>query len=286
MTGLERRYRWLLRAYPSWYRRDCGDDMLGTLLDRESGGGWPAPGEALALVTGGLRVRSSLNRRLSTTAGLRLAALFGLALVVTVRAGHLLGVDLVFVLHPLAARGGLSGYQVACEMLSLSAAASCWIARRAVTVTLAVAAAVLCVTGFTGTVAILPAGTLIALALLSLGSERMPKLWLVAACAAFAIATAGELTGFFAVAPPELYVYLQYATWALYAMAVLWVVIDPRPAFAMAIYLLIAYIGGDVVFLAFYGSGPGPAWTWILPAASSVVLAAGATWRLRRQLVP
>lgn len=108
MTGLERRYRWLLRAYPSWYRRDCGEDMLGTLLDREPGGGWPAPSEALALVTGGLRVRSSLNRRLSMTAGLRLAALFGLALAATVRAGHLLGVDLVFVLHPLAARCGLA----------------------------------------------------------------------------------------------------------------------------------------------------------------------------------
>jgi hypothetical protein len=256
------------------------------LLDRERGGEWPPPREALALVTGGLRVRSSLNRRLSMTAGLRLAALFGLALAVTVQAGRLLGVDLVFVLHPLAARGGPRGYQVACEVLSLSAVAACWIPRRVVTVILALAAAVLYVIGFPGAAAILPAGTLIALALLSLGSERMPRLWLVAACAAFAIATVGELAGFLVVAPPGLYAYFQSATWALYAIAVLWVIIDPRPAFAMAIYLLIAYIGGDVAFLAFYGSGSGPAWTWILPAASSVVLAAGATWRLRRQLVP
>jgi hypothetical protein len=65
----------------------------------------------------------------------------------------------------------------------------------------------------------------------------------------------------------------------------LWVVIDPRPALAMAIYLLISYIASDVVFLAYYGSALVQAWTWILPVGSSLVLAAGATWRLRRQLV-
>ena len=34
MTALERRWRWLLRAYPAWYRRERGDEMLGTLMER------------------------------------------------------------------------------------------------------------------------------------------------------------------------------------------------------------------------------------------------------------
>jgi hypothetical protein len=33
VTGLERRCRWLLRAYPAWYRRKRGEEMLGTLLE-------------------------------------------------------------------------------------------------------------------------------------------------------------------------------------------------------------------------------------------------------------
>ncbi|HMH94538.1 MAG TPA: hypothetical protein VK586_26065 [Streptosporangiaceae bacterium] len=33
MTALERRWRWLLRAYPAWYRRERGDEILGTLME-------------------------------------------------------------------------------------------------------------------------------------------------------------------------------------------------------------------------------------------------------------
>ena len=32
MTGPERGYRWLLWAYPVWYRRERGEEMLDTLL--------------------------------------------------------------------------------------------------------------------------------------------------------------------------------------------------------------------------------------------------------------
>ena len=58
MTGLERRCRWLLRAYPAWYRRDRAGEMLGTLLEASPPGArWPSFRDARALVTGGLRVR-------------------------------------------------------------------------------------------------------------------------------------------------------------------------------------------------------------------------------------
>jgi hypothetical protein len=58
VTGLERRCRWLLRAYPGWYRRRRGEEMLGTLLEASPPGRrWPSVRDARALVIGGLRVR-------------------------------------------------------------------------------------------------------------------------------------------------------------------------------------------------------------------------------------
>jgi hypothetical protein len=58
VTPLERRCRWLLRAYPAWYRRDRAGEMLGTLLEAsEPGQRWPSLHDARALVIGGLRVR-------------------------------------------------------------------------------------------------------------------------------------------------------------------------------------------------------------------------------------
>ncbi len=58
MTGLERRFRWLLRAYPTWYRRDRSAEMLGTLIEASPPGRrWPTFREARSLITGGFRVR-------------------------------------------------------------------------------------------------------------------------------------------------------------------------------------------------------------------------------------
>ncbi len=58
MTPLERHCRWLLHAYPAWYRRDRAGEMLGTLLEASPPGRrWPSFRDARALVIGGLRVR-------------------------------------------------------------------------------------------------------------------------------------------------------------------------------------------------------------------------------------
>jgi hypothetical protein len=58
VTGLERRCRWLLRAYPAWYRRERSGEMLGTLVEASRPGrSWPSFRDARALVIGGLRVR-------------------------------------------------------------------------------------------------------------------------------------------------------------------------------------------------------------------------------------
>jgi hypothetical protein len=66
VSALERRYRWLLRAYPAWYRRERAAEMLGTLLEASPPARrWPSFREAEALVIGGLRVRGLLVSCLS-----------------------------------------------------------------------------------------------------------------------------------------------------------------------------------------------------------------------------
>jgi len=58
VTRLERRCRWLLRAYPGWYRRERAGEMLDTLLEASPPGrNWPSFREARALAIGSLRAR-------------------------------------------------------------------------------------------------------------------------------------------------------------------------------------------------------------------------------------
>jgi len=58
VSSLERRSRWLLRAYSAWYRRGRGEEMLSTLLEASTPGrNWPSLRDTRALVIGGLRVR-------------------------------------------------------------------------------------------------------------------------------------------------------------------------------------------------------------------------------------
>jgi hypothetical protein len=58
VTPLERRCRWLLFAYPAWYRRRRAGEMLGTMLETSPPGGrWPSFRDTRSLVAGGLRVR-------------------------------------------------------------------------------------------------------------------------------------------------------------------------------------------------------------------------------------
>ena len=47
---LERRARWLLRAYPAAYRADRGEEITGTLLEATPPGrDWPPPWETARL---------------------------------------------------------------------------------------------------------------------------------------------------------------------------------------------------------------------------------------------
>ncbi|MEE6261069.1 hypothetical protein [Plantactinospora sonchi] len=69
MTGRERRYRWLLRAYPRAYRQYRADEMLETLLAAgETDRRHPSLRESLALLVGGLRARAGVDRLRSPAA--------------------------------------------------------------------------------------------------------------------------------------------------------------------------------------------------------------------------
>lgn len=76
MSPLERCCRLLMLAYPASYRRDRGEEVLGTLLEATPGSRKrPLPRDACALLLGGLRARIARHRRHTTAANLRLAVL-------------------------------------------------------------------------------------------------------------------------------------------------------------------------------------------------------------------
>ncbi|MFG3554970.1 hypothetical protein ACGGAQ_11310 [Micromonospora sp. NPDC047557] len=75
MTDLERRYLWLLLAYPAEYRRSRGAEIVGTYLDLAAPGRrWPAPADAADLLRGGLRQRVRAAGVIHLVPGVRLAA--------------------------------------------------------------------------------------------------------------------------------------------------------------------------------------------------------------------
>jgi hypothetical protein len=60
---LERRYRRLLRWYPSSFRNDNEDELLGVLMtDARDGQRWPSAAEAADMLRGALRMRFRLPR--------------------------------------------------------------------------------------------------------------------------------------------------------------------------------------------------------------------------------
>jgi len=79
--ALARRYRLLLCSYPPEYRRERGDELIGTLIEATPPGrAWPAPAEAADLIVHGLRRRMREDATPGLAAGLRLAGPFALAL--------------------------------------------------------------------------------------------------------------------------------------------------------------------------------------------------------------
>ncbi|MGH3395421.1 MAG: hypothetical protein ACRDPO_12110, partial [Streptosporangiaceae bacterium] len=143
MTGLERGYRRLLLAYPAWYRRERGDEMLDTLLAvAPHGRTWLSLRDASALILGGLRVRAGQNRRLTTAANLRLAVLFGVALWLAGGVADDFSVAGLAWLHWSPANP--TGVAVFRGLAVLAALIAAWRAPRPVVVAVALGAAAVC----------------------------------------------------------------------------------------------------------------------------------------------
>jgi hypothetical protein len=315
MTALERRCRWLLRAYPPWYQRERGDEMLGTLMEASPPGRRrPSLRDARALIMGGLRVRAGQDQRLTTAAGLRLAVLLGAALALLgLAAGSLSNVILAWS-HFFPPASG-AGREAAFGLLTLAVVSGAWFAPRPVAAVLALAAAAGYLLFWGDRVmAIRPAGLLVTVAILVFGRERLPRSWLWLAGAVLSAKMLAELaptivparrTGltlsemaraarlrrlrlhFGLPQVPDItpHLLLTSVPWIVLGLVVAWAVVDARPALAMAIYLTSEFLITKLLDYIGYSTGGIAPWQWYLPAAGAAMLAAAAVWRLRRQAV-
>ena len=283
MNPLERRCRRLLRAYPRWYRRQRGDEMLATLLEASKPGQRrPSARDVRALIMGGLRVRAAQDQRLTTAANLRLAAQLGAALTLLLLiAGNLTSVILIWA-HVYSSNTGI-GYWLGYGLLGLAAVVAAWFAPRPVVAVLALAAAGAWVYWGDRVMAILPAGLLVLLAVLIFLGERLPRSWLWLAGGLFAVNVLQALTP---VAPfYNFYTLLIFVPWIILGTVVGWAFVDARPAMAMAIYIACTYLASDLLSYVGYGVRPLTSLPVIVPAAAAALLASGSFWRLRRQAV-
>jgi hypothetical protein len=265
------------------------------------------------MIVGGLQVRAAQNRRLSTPANLRLAAMLGCVLCLSCFFYAFAGTPLWY----LGARmGPLSqSYPQLAFVAGLLACTAVLVVRLgghkgaiarmvAVAALIAGTAAALISGPFTTSVGQILAALLVlaALALLSRGAERLPRLWLwppglVVAVALLApVASSLRFPQYFAlllVQPTSPYVWVPTAV-----VTLAWTVIDARPAVGMAIFLgltaAVRLISAWLTIRDLRSTLPfsgairsallAAAWSfaWEL-LAGALVLVVLAAWRLRRQ---
>jgi hypothetical protein len=271
MTALERRCRLLLRVYPAAYRQDRGEEIIGTLLEATPAGrSWPGARELRGIALGGLRARAALNRRLTTTANLRIAALVG----VTVYLAFALSIYVI-----MLTRGGIGWPSLPVAALVVMAGTLAWVSRRRGLVLTAVIAAAIAVSLVfswrlsTLGIVVTVLACLAAVALLGRRDERPGRRWLPAVALVAAIPLLSALTsgtGHLVFGP---------LLAGLGILSLLWMVIDARPAIATAVFLLALWLPSGIDNLA-RGSGIA-AGVPLLVIVSA--MAALAIWRLRRQ---
>jgi hypothetical protein len=293
----------LLRSYPPAYRRDRGEEILGTLLEgTPPGRTWPPLRDAWSLVRGGLQARAARNRRVSLAISLRQAALLGLVLFASKDAGEQF--EEASFGHSITA--GLAPLLAGC--LLVAAVAAAWSGRRALTMAaVIVACPVLAWREYTFRQGLpflrLPdqaqAGLMVwlVLALLSLAgivvltraSERPVVTWLSLPCLPLAL-----------MVPERFWHYLgthhiphdQLTTivFAAFLPVLCWFVTDVRPALGLAVFLLVseilAVIDG-VQATVILNESAGAFWQAyganLESLAFAVAITAAGTWLLRRQ---
>ena len=302
MSNLERHCRLLLRAYPAAYREARGEEIMGTLLEATPPGRpWPLPRDIRCLIFGGLRARAAQPRQFTTATNLRVAVLAGVAAYLAFSASGFLSSYVpsgynVIAGRPagcvrIATRGrgaecavrlaarccravaDPSGARLAesapCRCSPRRVARSCGdVLRRAVAghrcgstvVGLACLAALVAVAGY---------------------AERPSWRWFwplgLLAIAPLLVAVARRFapTG----ADVVLAAGVILAALAVSILSIAWMVIDARPAIAMAVFLLAIQLSLTISLLAMGDRSV------VSPLFALVVIAimAVAVWRLRRQ---
>jgi hypothetical protein len=291
MSGLERRCRLLMRAYPAQYRRERGDEMLGTLLEAiPEGRSWPPLRDVRALLAGGLRARAVPRRRLPLRANLRIAVFVGLAAY--------LGSDAVARMSfDAGAAGRLGGWSqlpwafgwaaIVAPPLMLTAVVVAWVTRRRLVALAAALPAAVAECYASGHVyggnewgaiwwggVIIPLVWLACLVALAGGDERPGRGWLVLVGP---VVLSPVLGAGGAGAALTLVVAVVLAAVGVVSLA--WIVVDARPAIAVGVFSLATSLPGVVgnSALAFSLVGDG------LPLLALAAVTAAALWLMRRQ---
>ena len=279
MSVLERRYRRLLRAYPPRYRRDRAEEMLGTLLETTPPGRrWPPQREARALLAGGLRVRSDLNQRLAMATHLRLAALLGVGLMLLRLASWDAEWIISFLRRPGVPPG--IGHVVAYLVMTAVVLVAVFFAPRRLAKLLAWVTAALWFwwDGNHGE-GLLAAVLLITLAMLVRGIQRPPAIWLWVPGVMLAwrvlpgLETWRQSPFLLGRIPLGMIVW-----WVILGCVVLWILIDPRPAIAVALYVGFAVAESWSPFAV----QPYLSWQMAAYGIGASIVAPLAIWQLHR----
>jgi hypothetical protein len=288
MSPLERRVRWLLRAYPDWYLRNRGDEMLGTVLDaagpdRE----WPPARDAVLLVWHGLLARARSYWQLGLATNLRLAALLGVAIFIADGEGGLLSLIYVLARTHHAIDPNLDPlYPSLVALATLAVVVVVWFANRWIGTAAAVACALLTYPWQSDLLSSpYMTAALLLLAALALGRIRPPASWLwltglAAAC--------GAVQWLLLLAGSPLYGHgglplASFMPWLVLVVALLWMPADVRPAVGAIVAINLATV------ISFYwrvtGNFPGFG-LLAVPVLTAIAIPIVARMRARRRTGP
>jgi hypothetical protein len=288
--GLQRRSRLLLRAYPAAYRRDRGEEIIGTLLEATpEGRRWPQARDARALIAGGVRARAAQNRRRTTAANVRISVLLGAAAFLWMSVAGYLSVSVQY--WRLAGIPGLSqtaGPPVLLALLLMTTTLLAWWVTPRIAVRACALAAATAIVFFVALnahlmgQAVVEVMCVVALGVFARRSERPGAFWLLLAGLFGAVTfTPRVLIGTAwlqpveRVLPPALVVFVILASIA-------WIAVDARPVIAVATYFALVMLESAVTNAA-AGQGLYLPFPFVLIVA---VVAASALWLLRRQSAP
>ena len=282
-STLERHCALLLRTYPAAYRAERGEEIVGTLLettpeDRE----WPLPRDVRGLMVGGLRARAALNRQLTTAQNVRTALIVGVAAYLAYNAAAVIGfyvrTELLNSwphLRPLPVNWP---QLIASALILVAVLLALLTGRRTVVLAGALpAVAAVCIAGTWHPWAlgetVLPLVSLAAMVALPGNRESPSRRWL-APIALLTVLVVGAYFGSLA----GWYVFETVRLTAV-AAAIVWAVIDARPAIAVSVFVLGLSLPIAVDNLV-QGFIPVYLWPYL---AVTMVIAVPAVWLLRRQ---